>query len=196
MIPAQTRAVESRASIVARPEPGEPAPSLHATLRAATRAPHEALDRGLARFDLTERVAYRRFLRVHLSALTVLADRWGPEHRTDIETWIACLHEDLGAGPADRDLSYGRRFGGRHDEAGLAYVVRGSRLGAAHLLQRVGAGLPTAYLACPSVVSWRNFLASIEPLAGAHGTRRIVTGACSAFAVFARAAEDDAAVAA
>ncbi|CAN5162387.1 hypothetical protein BH10PSE2_BH10PSE2_14850 [soil metagenome] len=73
------------------------------------------------------------------------------------------------------------------DGFGVAYVLRGSRMGARVLRNRIGADLPTRYMDFTPVLSWRAFLAELE-IHAADGDEihrhRIVTSALQAFAAF------------
>lgn len=167
--------------------------SLRTMLRESTRTEHEAVDRSLSRLDLTDGAPYRRFLRIHLDALTLLAARCGANDRADIAEWIDCLHGDLsiersGVGTCERLLP--KRMATPFADIGVAYVARGSRLGAAVLLKRVGAGFPTRYLAHRPAVPWRTFVERLDGLGRVADVRQrmeAVESARAAFSVFALA---------
>lgn len=167
-------------------------PPLRSMLRSATRVEHDGVDRSFGSFDLDDATSYRAFLRIHRDALTILADRWGPDARDDVDALLACLDRDL-SGPArsavDRPGRSAHRS--RFEQAGIAYVVRGSRMGAAFLLKRVGAGFPVAYLSYRPAVTWTRFLADLEALdavADTHARGEVLSAAREAFSVFADAA--------
>lgn len=168
--------------------------SLRETLSRATRGDHVALDASLSNLDLADARDYRRFLQIHLAALTVLVDRCGVPDRDDVQTWMTCLRLDLSIdAPRESAPVVAADPLDRLDQAGTAYVLRGSRLGAAFLVKRVGDGLPTRYLSRRPTLSWPHFLgrlASLDELAAAEGTDRAVAAARSAFGVFAMAARD------
>jgi heme oxygenase (biliverdin-IX-beta and delta-forming) len=162
-----------------------------AALRAGTAADHQRLDGLFAGFDLADPASYRAFLTAHARALPAVehaldaagfAERlpdWAERHRT------AALTGDLaGVGteppeplpfptPADAAAAWG-----------AAYVVEGSRLGGKFLAQRVGEGLPKAYLATPQPPgAWRDFLHRLDE--AVRTPEEIAAATASANAVFA-----------
>ena len=170
----------------------EPRASLRATLRTSTAAAHREIDDDLSRLDLANAADYRRFLRIQLAALVNLSTAWGPRGREDLDALTGCLRTDLsdwGSPPVlvcDADARPRTPF----TEAGIAYVVRGSRLGASVLVDRVAPHLPIRYLTHRPVVSWPTFLAQLVVLDAAADRDAIddcVAAADAAFAVFARA---------
>lgn len=146
--------------------PASSAPeSALAALRAATRDAHDRLDAALGQHDLGDRDAYARFLDQHARAFlpaeaaliaAAPANGWrfaprGPALRADIARLGYALPPAMGA----PDL---------RDEAawwGAAYVLEGSRLGAAMLRQRVGPDLPQRFLG-EVKGAWRPFLVALE----------------------------------
>ena len=167
--------------------------SLRAALRTSTAAEHRAIDALLSHLDLADAADYRHFLRIQLAALTHLSTACGPGDRGDLESLIDCLRADLGETgaallPADDAEAARTPF----DEAGVAYVVRGSRLGAAVLVKRVAPGLSIRYLSHRPCVSWPTFLAqlaALDALAEPADIEDSIAAARAAFAVFGRAAQ-------
>jgi heme oxygenase len=105
---------------------------------------------------------------------------------------LHCLVEDLRAlgslisfpGTPERQRADSLR------QWGIAYVIRGSRLGGAVLRQRVPTGYPTAYLAYAPAISWPEFLKQLERETRALNRQahaQIIRGAKQAFETFAAA---------
>ena len=161
-------------------------------LRDATRGDHRSIDQAISTLDFTDRASYRMFLAIHHAALSHLAGRWRAQDQADFSGLLHCLAEDLRAlgslvgfpGTPERQRADSLR------QWGIAYVIRGSRLGGAVLRQRVPAGYPTAYLAHVPAITWPEFLNQLE-----HGTQamnrrahaQIIRGAKQAFEAFAAA---------
>lgn len=168
------------------------APSLHSMLREATRAQHEALDATLSRFDLADASSYHRFLQVHHRALVVLLERCCVHDRRELAPLLALLEDDLGlaSAPAAPGIDLPPSDG---TTVGVAYVLRGSRLGAVHLRRRVGAALPTRYLGHQVATSWTGFLTHMAAVPrNARSTGEVIDAARMAFGVFVRAADEEA----
>jgi heme oxygenase (biliverdin-IX-beta and delta-forming) len=144
----------------------EPVRPIHRKLRDATREDHASIDRMLLRFDLNRTADYILFLNIHLAALCTVQAEWRAGDDNDFNGMLDCLTADLAAlgVPASRPM----RTPVPTTEAmglGIAYVVRGSRLGAAVLRRDVVAELPTSYLDFAPAVSWREFLVELETIA-------------------------------
>jgi heme oxygenase len=68
---------------------------------------------------------------------------------------------------------------------GIAYVIRGSRLGAAFLRRGLAKALSTSYLDFVPTLSWTEFLGQLEFDANQpNGTSEAILAARSAFKVF------------
>jgi heme oxygenase len=137
---------------------------LHRALRAATRSDDVLLDRLVLRFDLTRRDHYGLFLHLNYSALRNLEADWSAEDQTDFAAMLRCVQSDLHTlRIALPPLSpSGRAPLHAHNRLGVAYVLRGSRLGAAFLRRRVPRQYPTAYLDFVPTLSWPQFLVQLE----------------------------------
>jgi heme oxygenase (biliverdin-IX-beta and delta-forming) len=180
------------------PSPRSTPGLVHRSLRSATRTDHAELDGLLLRLDLGRKADYGLFLHIHFSALQDLEADWRAEDREDFGAMLKCLSADLqllGAA-ASRVHSRARTPGLRSNRLGVAYVIRGSRLGAAHLRRTVPNTFPTVYLDFVPRLSWSRFLQQLDeipPAANTHGnpddarddTRDAVEGARIAFAAFA-----------
>jgi heme oxygenase (biliverdin-IX-beta and delta-forming) len=137
--------------------------ALHRALRAATRSDHVLLDRMILDLDLTRRDHYGLFLHVHYSALVDLEADWLAEDRADFAAMLRCVQSDLHSLQITTPpLSPGGRAPlHAHNRLGVAYVLRGSRLGASFLRRRVPEPYPTAYLDFTPALSWPQFLAQL-----------------------------------
>ena len=175
---------ESGDGLVA-PASGTEDHNFHQRLRRETRPAHDAVDETFSRYDLADVEAYGRFLVRHAQALTRLKPHLGPGVEPDIEAMARCVEDDLralgvdwvAAGPGAVAL----------DGFGVAYVLRGSRMGARILRGQVGRGFPARYLGFGPALSWRDFLVRLEhhaENAGKPGRRHIITSARCAFAAF------------
>lgn len=142
----------------------EPLGLLHQSLRAATRADHAIVDRLMLRFDLSRRKDYALFLHIHYWTLKSLDTQWRGEDQTDFADMIDCLQNDLralGVATSERSgLVSPSVLACNH--LGVAYVIRGSRLGAAFLRPRVPSHFPTAYLDFVPALPWGQFLKQLE----------------------------------
>jgi heme oxygenase len=142
--------------------------AVHRALRFATRNDHASIDRTLLAFDLSTPEDYRAFLANHLDALLALREKWRAEDSADFEQMLHCLASDLISLGAEVTVPVTAPCGNavNPDHAlGIAYVIRGSRLGAAVLRRDVGCTLPTSYLDFIPVVSWKEFLQQLEIIA-------------------------------
>jgi heme oxygenase len=139
---------------------------VHKALRAATRNDHALLDRMLLRLNLSLADDYRLFLSFHIAALPALRRYWRPEDREDFEAMIRCLQFDLGAmaDPTQLPIPCSEVPADSHG-IGIAYVIRGSRLGAAALRRSIPDSFQTSYLDFSPAVSWPQFLAQLECIA-------------------------------
>lgn len=166
--------------------------TLHERLRESTRPEHRLIDETLSRLNLACPAEYGVFLGIHRQAMQLLAPRWRSEDRADFDDLLGCLEADLrelGCPVSARPRAEGPRASLR--SWGVGYVIRGSRLGAVILRQRVPPGAPAAYLSFVPRVSWPNFLRGLERNATAQGAgaeAQIIRGAKTAFSAFATAA--------
>jgi heme oxygenase (biliverdin-IX-beta and delta-forming) len=177
-----------RSMRMASPVNTDPPGALHRTLRAATRSDHALLDRSILRFDLTRRDHYGLFLQLHCSALRDLEADWSAEDDTDLTSMLRCVQGDLRAlRIATPASSPGIRAPLHpHGRLGVAYVLRGSRLGAQFLRRRVPRQYPAAYLDFMPALPWAEFLMQLESsdAPGARHDHEIVRGARIAFETF------------
>lgn len=170
-----------------------------AALRAGTAPDHRALDGLFGGFDLADPARYRAFLTAHARALPAvegaldaagfakLLPDWPNRARA------AALAADLAgigaAVPAPLPFALPQGPAARW---GAAYVVEGSRLGGKLLAQRVGAGLPKAYLGTPQAPgAWRGFLESLDRhVRTAQDEAAAIAAARAVFALFGAAARE------
>lgn len=165
--------------------------SVRRFLREATRTEHQLLDRAMSNFALADSVDYSAFLIIHCTALNALAGRWRNDDEADFSSLLLCVvddlrtlgHQALYRSPSDRVKADSLR------QWGVAYVIRGSRLGARILRQRVPASYPTSYLDHESKVSWSDFAMQLDDAAASlpGGRDHILRGAQFAFAAFSAA---------
>jgi heme oxygenase len=163
--------------------------TVHRALRSATLTDHAAIDRMLLAFDLSTVDDYRAFLTIHFDALLALRETWRAEDFGDFEQMLRCLVSDLSslgeAVSVPATAASGKAI--RADHAlGTAYVIRGSRLGAAVLRHNVACTLATSYLDFVPAVSWKEFLVQLESIAA--DSKRIdeaIRAARGTFSVFA-----------
>jgi heme oxygenase len=162
---------------------------LHRALRTSTLSDHATIDRMLLPFDLNRSEDCRIFLRIHLTALVNLQADWRMQDRDDFEQMIRCIQRDLRtlgsaiATPALLSCTASNPARG----LGIAYVIRGSRLGAGVLRRRVVSNLPTSYLDFIPALSWTAFLLELESVAHDPTARSEATRAArDAFNVFAK----------
>jgi len=118
-------------------------------------------------FDLNRAEDYRFFLNVHLTALVTLRAEYRPGDVEDFDRLLDCVRRDLRTmgdtiailPPCFRAST--KAFTG----LGIAYVIRGSRLGAAVLRRSIAGDAPTSYLDFVPGLSWPAFLAELECIA-------------------------------
>jgi len=151
---------------------------VHDRIRQATRAAHERVDAAYAGFDLATRPDYVDFLQAHRKALWRLEPSWRPVDRAEFEGLAASLDADL------EELSAGTvrpTAVACLDGLAVAYVTRGSRLGATILRRRIGRGLPGRYMHHPLTLTWSEFTRQLDqvPLDDA-----VIADARAAFAAF------------
>ena len=166
--------------------------TLHRSLRAATRSDHAAVDRLIAKLDLTRREDYGRLLSIHHAVLQDLKSGWRPEDRDDFRAMSRRLQNDLRvlgfptANPSallrSPPLAEGHKLG-------IAYVIRGSRLGAVVLRPRIPPQFCASYLDFEPTLSWAQFLAQLQSVsksAQAGVGDAAVQGAKITFELFSR----------
>jgi heme oxygenase (biliverdin-IX-beta and delta-forming) len=162
---------------------------VHRALRAATRSDHVLLDRLILRYDLTRREHYGLFLHLHYSALKNLEGDWSTEDQADFAAMLRCVQSDLYTlqiATPPRSPS-GRAALHAANGLGVAYVLRGSRLGAPFLRRRVPRQYPTAYLDFMPELSWAQFLIRLESSSDPSKARHdheILRGARITFEIF------------
>jgi heme oxygenase (biliverdin-IX-beta and delta-forming) len=167
-----------------------PVASMHASLRLATSLDHQRVDQAISRFDLACAQGYAAFLDLNATALASLRPSWREVDTAEFDGLLEALAMDLGAFGATPSPGAAMQPASPIDGLGLAYVVRGARLGARILRQRVPTGFPAAYLDFAPALSWPRFLRQLnDPAEGSPGrAAAIVQGARAAFAVYGRLA--------
>jgi heme oxygenase len=161
---------------------------VHRALRAATRSDHALIDRMLLPLDLSRAEDYRIFLNIHFAALVTLQMDWRPQDREDFEHMRRCAQADLSTlGCATAGLPMPPCTPPSPSKGlGVAYVIRGSRQGAALLRRGVAGNLPTLYLDFAPALSWGEFLVQLESIADdLTGRDDAIRAARSAFNTFA-----------
>jgi heme oxygenase len=160
---------------------------VHRALRAATRNDHASIDRMLLPFDLKKAEHYRIFLNIHCVALEALRKDWREQDCADFEQMLGRVQADLRAlgyavnEPAPSLCMPMSPFHG----LGVAYVIRGSRLGAAILRRGVAIDFPVSYLDFMPALSWAEFLPQLECIAqDPNGTDEAVCASRSTFKIF------------
>jgi heme oxygenase len=146
---------------------------VHRALRAATRNDHAWIDRMLLPFNLNRTEDYRTFLNIHFAALVTLQADWRLQDCEDFERMLRCVQGDLdtlGCTTIASQIPHNTPVSAPKG-LGIAYVVRGSRLGAAVLRRAIVSDLPTSYLDFVPALSWAEFLVELESIAGDTGGR-------------------------
>jgi heme oxygenase len=160
---------------------------LHRTLRASTRMDHLTIDRMMLRLNLARREDYGLFLNIHYGALRELEPGWRVEDRNDFRVMTHCLQTDLHAlRIATKTITTKTSFLTDCNRLGLAYVIRGSRLGSSFLRRRVPSELEMSYLDFVPTLSWAQFLHQLKVTSQTPecDTREVIDGAQFAFDVF------------
>jgi heme oxygenase (biliverdin-IX-beta and delta-forming) len=172
-----------------------PADSIHMRLKVATRLHHNQVDQSFSRFDLASAADHVAFLNLNATALSTLRPYWRSVDEADFGALVEALAVDLAEFGAA--LPGAIRTSVSINGLGLAYVVRGSRLGSKILRKRVPRGFPTAYLDFKTVVTWREFLLQLDPRASSthESEHAIVDGARATFAVYEQLARREGAAA-
>jgi heme oxygenase len=160
--------------------------TLRQRLRAETAQKHEAVEEAMSRWNLSDRGGYAAFLSVHHAALKSLASQWRFDDRPDFEAMLRRLEADHAAlgvpvwepSPADAPSANGM---------GIAYVVRGSRLGSRVLRKRVAAHFPATFLGQEPSLTWSGFLDQLDRCSRdteLAGQADVVSGARATFDLF------------
>jgi heme oxygenase len=163
---------------------------LHRALRAATRSDHVAVDGLILRLNLSVREDYGVFLRVHHDALQRLEGDWRQDDASDFLALLRCAQDDLKALKMSATTlhSMSRTPLPKAQRLGVAYVIRGSRLGAGVLRNRVPSRLPSSYLDFSPTLPWPRFLQQLDPPTAdvdRASTYEVIRGARFAFELFA-----------
>jgi heme oxygenase len=140
---------------------------LHRALRAATRSDHVAVDRLILRLNLSSVADYGIFLQMHHAALQSLEADWRDEDRGDFSAMMRCTRDDLKALKISiaKAHSTSRPPLPASQRLGIAYVLRGSRLGAGVQRLRVPSSRPSSYLDFVPTLAWPRFLEQLDPAA-------------------------------
>lgn len=165
--------------------------TVHRMLRSGTRSDHALIDGMLVAFDLTKARDYELFLSIHAESLQALAGVWRDEDGEDFRAMLGLLKSDLAilGSSTSASCTHACITASRGAGLGVAYVLRGSRLGAAFLRRSVPAAMPTSYLDFAPTLSWSDFLDQLEILAGdPAGGQAAMVAARNTFAVFLCAA--------
>ena len=165
--------------------------ALHRSLRAATRDDHIEVDRLTGQLDLTRREEYGRFLSIHHVVLQELRSEWRPEDREDFGAMSRRLQNDLRVlgFPTASPPSTSQIALAKGNQLGIAYVIRGSRLGARVLRPRIPSHFSASYFDFVPALSWAQFLAQLQSVsnsADAQVSDAAIQGAKETFGLFAR----------
>ena len=147
------------------------------------------VDRLMLRLDLSKREDYGLFLNIHHSALQELKVDWRAEDRDDFSSMTRTLQNDLHVLGIQTMLfqPLARRDLTSNDRLGVAYVVRGSRLGSSFLRRRVPAGFSASYLDFEPATTWAEFLRQLDTFAvkpGSDAGSEVIRGARGTFELF------------
>jgi heme oxygenase len=131
------------------------------------------VDRLIGQLDLARREDYGRLLSVHHAVLREFQSEWRPEDQDDFRAMSRRLQNDLrGLGfPTANPQSMLRTSLAAGNPLGIAYVIRGSRLGASVLRPRVPSQFPASYLDFVPALSWVQFLAQLQSVSQSAETR-------------------------
>ena len=165
--------------------------ALHRTLRAETRGDHSSIDQMISRLDLSRPDDYGLFLNLHFCALQELRAEWRHEDIEDFRVMTRCLQNDLRvlgkAVALPRPTT--RSALTAHNRLGVAYVIRGSRLGASVLRCQVPSRLAASYLDFRPTLSWAQFVQQLDRSCDAvdsTATDEVIHGARLTFQVFSQ----------
>jgi heme oxygenase len=171
--------------------PRDPLGALHRSLRAATRVDHLGVDRLIGQLDLTRREDYGRLLSIHHAVLQDLKSEWRPEDQIDFRAMSRRLQNDLRVlgFPTANPQSVSRSPLAEGNKLGIAYVIRGSRLGASVLRPRIPSQFSASYFDFEPTLSWVQFLAQLQSVAKsaeAEASDAAIHGAKITFDLFSR----------
>jgi heme oxygenase len=144
----------------------------------------------ISRFDMTRRDQYGAFLNIHYCALEALRPDWRTEDSDDFGKMTRALRNDLealGMAPAKQPaMARAAQAGG--NRLGIAYVMRGSRLGSKVIRGRVAPEFAASYLDFIPAQSWAEFLNELAASSENQGCgpSRVIDGARFTFELFAR----------
>jgi heme oxygenase len=169
----------------------DPLSNLHRSLRAATRSDHLGVDRLIGQLDLTRQDGYGRLLSIHHAVLQDLKSEWRPEDRDDFRAMSRRLQNDLRVlgFPAANARSMSPILFTEGNQLGIAYVIRGSRLGASVLRSRIPPQFSASYLDFVPTLSWIQFLTQLQSVSRADeagATDAAIRGAKITFDLFSR----------
>ncbi|MGK2873536.1 MAG: biliverdin-producing heme oxygenase [Alphaproteobacteria bacterium] len=169
--------------------PSVPSANLLTRLRLATQNDHHNLDETISKINLSDLQGYVTFLCIHHHALENLMPHSRPEDQADFESMARCARNDLAIlGEAPTSLPAARivRQPNLHG-LGVAYVVRGSRLGARFIRAKIPDGFPASYLSFAPALSWSDFLKQLQAFSDRNcplSDESVLKSATAAFAVF------------
>jgi heme oxygenase len=169
----------------------DPHSALHRSLRLATRSNHIEVDRLIGQLDLTRHEGYGRLLSIHHAVLENLSSEWRPEDRDDFRAMSRRLQNDLrqlGFPTANPQSMSGSPLA-EGNQLGIAYVIRGSRLGASVLRPSIPSQFSTTYLDFVPALSWIQFLAQLQSASKAsesNANDAAIRGAKITFDLFLR----------
>jgi heme oxygenase len=169
----------------------DPLGALHRSLRAATRSDHMGVDRLIGQLDLTRREDYGRLLSIHHAVLQDLKSEWRPEDRDDFRAMSRRLQNDLRVlgFPTANPQSMSRAPLANGNQLGIAYVIRGSRLGTSLLRPRIPLQFSASYMDFIPALSWTQFLVQLQSIsksAEAQASDAAIQGAKITFDLFSR----------
>jgi heme oxygenase len=168
-----------------------PLSALHRSLQAATRSDHMEVDRLIGQLDLTRREGYGRLLSIHHAVLQDLKSEWRSEDRDDFRAMSRRLQNDLRVlgFPTANPQSMSRTPLPEGNQLGIAYVIRGSRLGARVLRPHIPSQFSASYMDFVPTLSWIQFLAQLQSVSKAADTEAndaTIRGAKITFELFSR----------
>jgi heme oxygenase len=169
----------------------DPLSTLHRSLRAATRSDHLAVDRLIGQLDLARREGYGRLLSIHHAVLQVLKSEWRPEDLDDFRAMSRRLQNDLRVlgFPTANPQSMLCTPLAEGNNLGIAYVIRGSRLGSSVLRPRIPSQFSASYFDFEPTLSWVQFLAQLQSVSKsveAEARDAAIQGAKITFGLFSR----------
>lgn len=166
------------------------------SLRSATAAEHDAVDRAFGGFDLSDRDRYADFLVAQASAflpVEAAIDAWSP--RSVLPDWpdrrrSDALRADLAAlGVTAPEPAAFPPIATTEAALGAIYVLEGSRLGGRMLARGVPDAFPKSFLTSGNPALWRSLLSVIEKeLVTASQRVAAIAAAREVFALFEKGA--------